>query len=77
MRAEEDTAQYHEDFVSQYEDVFAARAGVFEKSARQNRDYAAELRELLGWRRAVTQATHAKGGEPHGSPPFLNRRLGT
>ena len=48
MQAEEDTAQYHEDFVSQYEDVFAARAGVFEKSARQNRDYAAELRELLG-----------------------------
>ncbi len=29
MRAEEDTAQYHENFVSQYEDVFAARADVF------------------------------------------------
>jgi hypothetical protein len=48
IQAEEDTARYHEDFVAQCEDILAASARAFKKSAKQDRAAAAELRELLG-----------------------------
>lgn len=48
IQAEEDTARYHEDFVAQCADILAASARAFKKSAKQDRDAAAELRELLG-----------------------------
>ena len=48
IQAEEDTARYHEDFVTQCEEILAASARAFKKSAKQDRASAAELRELLG-----------------------------
>ena len=48
IAAEEATAQFHEDFVTQCEDVLAASARAFKKAARQDRAAAEELRELLG-----------------------------
>ena len=46
--AEEDTARFHEDFVTQCAEMLAASARAFTKSAKQDRACAAELRELLG-----------------------------
>jgi len=48
VQAEEDTARYHEDFLTQCEKMLGGRARAFEKSARQDRAYATELRKLLG-----------------------------
>ena len=48
IQAEEDTARYHEDFLTQCEDTLAGKARAFEKSAQQDRAYAAELRKMLG-----------------------------
>lgn len=48
IQAEEDTARYHEAFIAQCEDLLAASARAFKKSAKQDRAAAAELRELLG-----------------------------
>ena len=48
IRAEEDTARYHEEFVAQCEDMLAASARAFKKSAKQDRAAAAELKEMLG-----------------------------
>jgi hypothetical protein len=48
IQAEEDTARCHEDFLTQCEDTLAGKARAFEKSAKQDRAYAAQLRELLG-----------------------------
>ena len=48
IQAEEDTARYHEDFLTQCERALAGKARAFEKSAQQDRAYAAELREMLG-----------------------------
>ena len=48
IQAEEDTARYHEEFVTQCEEILAASARAFKKSARQDRAAAAELREMLG-----------------------------
>jgi hypothetical protein len=48
IQAEEDTARYHEDFVTQCEDVLAASARAFKKAAKQDRAAAEELREMLG-----------------------------
>jgi hypothetical protein len=48
IQAEEDTARYHEEFVTQCEDILAASARAFKKSAKQDRAAAAELREMLG-----------------------------
>jgi len=47
IQAEEDTARYHEDFLTQCEDTLAGKARAFEKSAQQDRAYAAELRKML------------------------------
>jgi hypothetical protein len=47
IRAEEDTARYHEDFVAQCEGILGGSARAFQKSARQNRAYAAKLRDML------------------------------
>jgi len=48
ITAEEDAARYHEDFLTQCEAMLAGKARAFEKSAQQDRAYAAELREMLG-----------------------------
>jgi hypothetical protein len=48
IQAEEDTARYHEDFLTQCEKTLAGKARAFEKSAQQDRAYAAQLREMLG-----------------------------
>ena len=48
IQAEEDTARYLEDFLTQCESVLAGKARAFEKSAKQDRACAAELREMLG-----------------------------
>ena len=48
IQAEEDTARYHEEFVTQCEDILAASARAFKKTAKQDRVAAAELREMLG-----------------------------
>jgi hypothetical protein len=48
IQGEEDTARYHEDFVTQCEDMLAASARAFKKSAKQDRAAAEELREMLG-----------------------------
>ena len=48
VQAEEDTARYHEDFVAQCGQSLAGKARSFEKSAQQDRSYAAELRSMLG-----------------------------
>jgi len=47
IQAEEDTARYHEDFLTECEALLAGKARAFEKSAKQDRAYAAELREML------------------------------
>jgi len=47
IRAEEDTARYHEDFVATADDVLAASARAFKKAAKQDRQAAEELREAL------------------------------
>jgi hypothetical protein len=47
-QAEEDAARYHEAFVTRCEEILAAGAGAFRKSAAQDRACAAELREMLG-----------------------------
>ena len=48
IQAEEDTARYHEDFLTQCEKMLAGKARAFEKSAQQDRAYATQLREMLG-----------------------------
>jgi hypothetical protein len=48
IRAEEDTARYHEDFLTQCEKLLAGKVRAFEKSAQQDRAAAAELRKMLG-----------------------------
>ncbi len=48
IRAQEDTARFHEEFVAQCEDILAASARAFKRSAKQDRALAAELREMLG-----------------------------
>jgi len=48
VQAEEDTARYHEDFVTEADDVLAASARAFKKAAKQNRAAATELKEMLG-----------------------------
>ena len=48
IQAEEDTARYHDAFAAQCGAILGDRARSFEKSAKQDRDYAAELRRLLG-----------------------------
>lgn len=48
IQAEEDTARYHEEFVAQCEDILAASARAFKKSAKQDRDTAERLRGMLG-----------------------------
>ena len=47
IRAEEDTARYHDDFVAVAEDVLAASARAFKKAAKEDRAAAEELRTLL------------------------------
>ena len=47
IQAEEDTARYHDDFVRNCEDILAASAGAFRKSARQDRAAAEALKSLL------------------------------
>jgi len=47
IQAEEDTAHYHDDFVAQCEQILAASAHVFKKSAKQDRATAEELKRLL------------------------------
>jgi len=47
IQAEEDTARYHEDFVAQCDEILAASARAFKKSAKQDRAAAAELKSLL------------------------------
>ncbi|MCX6372687.1 MAG: hypothetical protein NTX16_06320 [Actinobacteria bacterium] len=48
IQAEMDTARYHEDFLTQCEAILAGKARAFDKSAQQDRAYAAELRKMLG-----------------------------
>ena len=48
IRAEEDAARYHDAFAAECRAMLGDRARSFEKSAKQDRDYAAELRKLLG-----------------------------
>ena len=48
IRAEEDAARFHDDFVARYEGALAARARAFTKSAAQDRAVAEQLREMLG-----------------------------
>jgi hypothetical protein len=48
IQAEEDTARYHEDFVTQCEEILAASARAFKKAAKQDHAAAAELKEMLG-----------------------------
>lgn len=48
IQAEEDTARYHEAFVAECAGTLADRAPAFEKSAKQDRAAAADLREMLG-----------------------------
>ena len=48
IRAEEDAARYHDAFAAECGAILGDRARSFAKSARQDRDYAAELRTLLG-----------------------------
>jgi hypothetical protein len=47
-QAEEDAARYHEAFAAECQAILGDRTGAFVKSAKQDRDYAAELRGLLG-----------------------------
>jgi hypothetical protein len=47
IAAEEDTARYHEDFVSQCGEILAHSARAFTKSAKQDRAVAEELKSLL------------------------------
>jgi hypothetical protein len=47
IQAEEDAARYHEAFAAECQAILGDRARAFEKSAKQDRDYAAELRKLL------------------------------
>ena len=47
IAAEEDTARYHEDFVKQCEEILAASARAFKKSAKQDRAMAEELKCML------------------------------
>jgi len=48
IQAEDDAARYHEAFAAECRAILGDRARAFEKSAEQDRDYAAELRKLLG-----------------------------
>jgi hypothetical protein len=48
IRAEEDTARYHEEFQVQCEDLLAASARAFKRAAKQDRAAAEELRSMLG-----------------------------
>lgn len=48
IQAAEDTARYHEDFVTQCEEILAASTRAFKKSAKQDRAAAQELREMRG-----------------------------
>lgn len=47
IQAEEDTAQYHEDFVTQCEQILANSARAFKKTAKQDRAAAEELKSML------------------------------
>ena len=48
IQAEEDAARYHDAFAAECRAILGDRSAAFEKSARQDRDYAAELLRLLG-----------------------------
>jgi hypothetical protein len=47
IQGEEDAARFHEDFVAHADDVLAASARAFKKSAKQDRQAAEELRAAL------------------------------
>ncbi|HUK76350.1 MAG TPA: hypothetical protein VL117_01990 [Thermoleophilia bacterium] len=47
IAAERDAARFHDDFVTQCDDVLAASARAFKKAARQDRAAADELQEML------------------------------
>jgi hypothetical protein len=47
IAAERDAARYHDDFVTQCDDVLAASARAFKKAAKQDRAAADELSEML------------------------------
>lgn len=47
IRAEDDAARYHADFVTTADDVLAASARAFKKAAKQDREAAEELRGML------------------------------
>jgi len=47
IAAEEDVAAFHEDFVAHAYDVLAAAARAFKRAAKQEREKAAELRDML------------------------------
>ncbi len=48
IHAEHDAARYHDEFARQCADVLETKARLFEKSAKQDRAAAAELKEMLG-----------------------------
>ena len=47
ISAERDAARFHDDFVTQCDDVLAASARAFKRAARQDRAAADELQEML------------------------------
>ena len=75
-QAEEAAAEYHEAFVAQCDSLPEAGARAFEKSAKQDRDAAQQLRGHAGLaaHEARSRPRNTKGGEPSGSPPFVIRR---
>ena len=48
IQAEEDAARYHEEFAVHCAETLGPQARLFDKTAQQDRAYAAQLRELLG-----------------------------
>ncbi len=48
IKALDDTARFHEDFVRECEQILAASVRAFKKAAKQDRERAEELRALLG-----------------------------
>jgi hypothetical protein len=47
IAAEEEAAAFHEEFVAKAEDVLAASARAFKRAAKQEREVAAQLRQML------------------------------
>ena len=48
IAAEQAAARYHDDFVTQCDDVLAASARAFKKAAKRDRAAAEELQKMLG-----------------------------